>query len=55
MLRREADEHLDHAGREAAPCGLTGVIIKQSLLERASGLVLYPKVINYKYEYCRRQ
>ena len=55
---READEHLDHAIREGgrpAPdytlvgysCGLIGVIIKQSLLERASDLVLYRKVIDY--------
>jgi hypothetical protein len=28
-------------------CGLTGIIIKQSLSEKASDLVLYRKVIDY--------
>ena len=51
LAGRAADPHrlhpCDDDKRLAVAVALTGVVIKQSLLEMASGAVLYRKVIDY--------
>jgi hypothetical protein len=51
MLITLPTKSLKQAGRSGMSIP-TGVIIKQSLLEMASGAVLYRKVIDYSTPYC---